>query len=79
MIDSILVAALATTVSILEPYDDEALMRSYLAALIARDKDFLEKNARPEVRYDSQFRLRVGFETHADRANLRIMIMAAAA
>ena len=58
MIDSILVAALATTVSILEPYDDEALMRSYLAALIARDKDFLEKNARPEVRCDSQFRLR---------------------
>lgn len=58
MIGSILVAAVATAVPVSEHHDDEAVMRTFLAALVARHSDYLEKNAHVELRYDAEFRAR---------------------
>lgn len=58
MIGSILAAVVATAVPVSEHHDDEALMRTFLAALVARNSEYLEKNAHVELRYDAEFRTR---------------------
>ena len=58
MMGSILATVVAMAVPGSEHRDDAALMRAFLAALVARDADYLEKNVHVEVRYDAEFRAR---------------------
>ncbi|WP_143089616.1 hypothetical protein [Qipengyuania nanhaisediminis] len=54
---SILAFVLASSLPVAVIQDDEAKMRAFLAALIARDTDHLVENAHAEVRYDPDSRL----------------------
>ena len=58
MLGSLLAAALTVAAPGSDPQDDEALMRSYLAAILARDVAYLEANTHAQVQYDPQFRER---------------------
>jgi hypothetical protein len=51
-----MLAAAATVASASQEFDEEALMRSYIAALIARDAEYIREHSHPEVRYDPEFR-----------------------
>ncbi|QZD90432.1 hypothetical protein K3148_03300 [Qipengyuania aurantiaca] len=55
MLSSVLAVALTTAAPATASEVDEAPMRSYLAAILARDSEYLEANTHPEVQYDSQF------------------------
>ncbi|WP_338425199.1 hypothetical protein [Sphingopyxis kveilinensis] len=58
MIGSILVAVVAAAAPVSAHRDDEAVMRTFLAALVAGNSDHLEKNVHVELRYDAEFRAR---------------------
>lgn len=58
MIGSILAAVVTAAAPVPEHHDDEAVMRTFLAALVAGNSDYLEKNAHVELRYDAEFRAR---------------------
>ena len=58
MFGSILVAAVATAAPVSKHHDDEAVMRAFLAALVAGNSGYLEKNAHVELGYDAEFRAR---------------------
>lgn len=56
MLGSVFAAALVAAAPATGPQDDEALMRSYLSAILARDMAYLKANTHAQVRYDPEFR-----------------------
>jgi hypothetical protein len=58
MLGSVLAAALSAAAPTADTQSDEALLRSYLAAILARDTAYLKANSHPQVQYDPQFRAR---------------------
>lgn len=58
MLGSVLAAALTAAAPATDTEGDEALMRSYLSAILARDTAFLKANSHPQVAYDRDFRAR---------------------
>lgn len=58
MLGSVLAAALTAAAPATDTQNDEALMRSYLAAILARDVAYLEANTHAQVHYDPQFRVK---------------------
>ncbi|WP_370031734.1 hypothetical protein [Qipengyuania mesophila] len=58
MLGSVLAAALSAAAPTADTQSDAALMRSYLAAILARDMAYLKANSHVQVQYDPQFRAR---------------------